>query len=90
MSLGLGTGGGWMSLAFGMEGGLTGGGLGSFRLGADWGTASWAAKRGRKGTNKEFVCLCKMSVLNRVSSGVNSEKEAMNTQAGLNQNRGVK
>lgn len=51
MSLGLGTGGGWMSLGFGMEGGLTAGGLGGFRLGADCGTASWAAK-GNEGNHK--------------------------------------
>ena len=36
VSLGLGTGGGWKSLGLGMEGGL-------FRVGADWGTASWTA-----------------------------------------------
>ncbi len=46
LSLGLGTGGGWKSLGFGMGGGLIEGGLGGvgvFRLGADWGAASWAA-----------------------------------------------
>ena len=43
-----------MSLGFGREGEPPGGGLGSVRLGADRGTASWTAKEREEENEKTY------------------------------------